>query len=257
MSKPLSSLDEINRVVTRYCYAMLKSVDSQRWQDPSQIIYASASDASEAFKEYLRRAAKRTEGATTNIKLPIAVVVRAPEIEIYKQWSDAYDVASVLPSEEEISIGCAEVNGSIVRPFKSEYMLVVFDNTLREIEMYIDHAAVLQIMRHQQVDFDSEVLGFKSRVSINFRDPLITQTPTYDDRVAGTGQIYGMQIPISLDGILGVPRKSAVILTTVLETYTQIPTDIPFTEDEEDEMNASLDSVDTTTAYTSPGEDIS
>lgn len=207
-----STLTEVSEKLGQVCFSILQSLDSERWVTPQQLIYSTVVGWDTAYEAYL--VARRLD----NISFPFAALTRGSTQTTTKLHNRSFTV-NAIPVNNAQSVKSAEI-----KPVNIEYNLAIYDQRLEDTEKIVD-LIVTQGQDVQKLNFDSEILEQPTSISFNFLEPEYELMPGKNEKRKEKGFIYGLNIPIKLDCVLGTASDVNLIYEAVssITTYNPIP----------------------------------
>ena len=222
-----SSLSEVNRKLAEISYSILNVFDNKRWKNQKQVIYSTVSDWDTAYEAYL------VYNKTDNVKFPFAALTRDPTQETYKLWNKPFT------AYENLIEGETSVNAVRVKPVRVNYILTIYDQRLEDIEALAD-IFILEGQNTYRFDYESSVLGQPARVSFTIGEPVHEMIPDKAEKRSGKGFVYGLNITIVVDSVLGIKVEAKIIEQALFNVLTRIPEPLPDEIQDEDDTESEI-----------------
>lgn len=211
-----STLSELNVKLTRIIYDYLSNLDS-RFSDQKQVFYYPVSDFDSISKHYQKLM------KINFLKFPFAIVNRR---DIQR------DPISRVPdpdSKKFVSSKPSTNNSKkiiAIRPFKANYDLFIFDGinyedelnlvqhtTIDRMESYIED---LIFLRDKSITnyFHSDLIDEEFPLTITWEDEIsYSIVPDKNELENGKGEIFGLNIPMVIEAVLGKLEEQKEIMT--------------------------------------------
>lgn len=216
-----STLSEVNRKLAEVCYNILNVFDDKRWVTPLQLVYSTVLGWETSYEAYL------IQRKLDNVKFPFASLTRNSTQETFNAWNKSFTAYEGLVEGQD------SVKSVRIKPVRIEYILSIYDQRLEDIEAFAD-IIISQGFTTQKLEYFSNVLDQPSSISFIFKEPIHEMIPAKEDKRRGSGFVYGLNIPIIVDCVLGIKGEEKIIKEAILRTLYRIPDPLPSDITEED-----------------------
>ena len=224
-----STLTEVHRKLSEICFTILSLYDETRWKRQQQIIYSTVASWETASEAYM------IQTRENNVSFPFASLTRDTSQETYKLWNKGMIGHNPI-NPQESSVKIVEV-----KPTRAIFILSIYDQKFEDIETLAD-IFISQGQEVQRFDYYSDILEDTSRFSFNFNEPIHEMIADKAEKRKGKGIIYGINIPIVVDCILGIKAEHKIIKEAILRILNRVHEPLP--DDITQEEGVEIESID-------------
>lgn len=216
-----STLVEVHKNLSIVLYNILKELEPEGWQNPNQVVYSTVDDWDTAYHSYL------LQNNIEEVKFPFASLTRDPTQEPYAHWNSPLSV-NEAPNYKDY-----EVKGCIIRPVDCKFYWTIYRRDFVNLESLADFL-IVSGSDLQKFPYYSDILEQDSEFSFHFETPIHDKMPDKEEKIRGSGFIFSLKIPITVNCVLGMKKDKKLIAQIVQKTIlenTEIVVDENIIED--------------------------
>jgi hypothetical protein len=195
------TLTEITAQIQARIFELLNYIAPNYWTDPSRLIYSPSDDLAMATQIFKMQ---NGSDAAPNLQVPFAFFNRYTGEVVHRTYEHA-----IRPWDPWLGTHPGEPQGDpdtqvLVVPAILLYTLRIYDSNMGIMECLFDGLYRKGIRdKSCGYNYPSAVLNILSPYRIEIGNPKYDKTPTMTDRIAGTGPLYSILLPLECRCILG------------------------------------------------------